>query len=88
LNLVLKIDNIPAKQTARICALLKGMPRSIAGFSPSYMVRFKNIEKNARAIEAMAFVNDDNIYFNAERDLNLPVLELLEQERIDFLYVK
>jgi MscS family membrane protein len=88
LNLILKIDNISAKQTSRICNLLKEIPRSIAGFSPSCTVRFKSIEKNARVIEVMAFVNDDNLYFNAERDLNLAVLELLEQEKIDFLYIE
>ncbi|MCF2147998.1 hypothetical protein IQ276_016520 [Desmonostoc muscorum LEGE 12446] len=64
------------------------MPKSIPGFSPSCTVRFKKIEENARVIELMAFVNDDNLYFEAEKNLNLAILELLEQEEIDFLYVK
>lgn len=64
------------------------MPKSIPGFSPSCTVRFKNIERNARVIEVMAFVNDDNLYFDAEKNLNLAILELLEQEGIDFLYVE
>jgi MscS family membrane protein len=87
LNLVLKIDGISAEQTARICDAIQQMPSSIAGLSPVCTVRFKNIEKNARVIEIMAFVNDDNLYFSAERNLNLAILEMLEQEGIDFLYV-
>ncbi|PNJ91353.1 mechanosensitive ion channel protein MscS [Cylindrospermopsis raciborskii C04] len=87
LNLVLKIDGISARQTARICDSIQQMPKSIAGLSPVSTVRFKNIEKNARVIEIMAFVNDDNLYFQAERELNLAILEMLEQEGIDFLYV-
>jgi MscS family membrane protein len=39
-------------------------------------------------IEIMADVNDDNLYFDAESSLNLAILELLEQEGIDFLAVK
>jgi MscS family membrane protein len=64
------------------------MPTAIPGLSPKCTVRFKNIEKNARVIELMAFVNDDNLYFDAERNLNLAILELLEQEGIDSLYVE
>lgn len=88
LNLILKIDGISAKQTARICDAIQQMPTSIPGLSPKCTVRFKNIEKNARVIELMAFVNDDNLYFDAERNLNLAILELLEQEGIDSLYVE
>jgi MscS family membrane protein len=88
LNLILKIDGISARQTARICDTIREMPKSIPGFSPSCTVRFKNIERNARVIEVMAFVNDDNLYFDAEKNLNLAILELLEQEGIDFLYVE
>jgi MscS family membrane protein len=88
LNLILKIDGISAKQTGRICDAIQQMPKSIPGFSPKCTVRFKNIEKNARVIEVMAFVNDDNLYFDAEKNLNLAILELLEQEGIDSLYVE
>jgi len=88
INLILKIDGISAKQTARICAEIQEMPKSIPGFSPSCTVRFKQIQENARVIEIMAFVNDENLYFDAEKNLNLAILELLEQEGIDFLYVR
>jgi MscS family membrane protein len=36
----------------------------------------------------MAFVNDDNLYFDAEKNLNLALLELLESQGIDSLYVE
>jgi MscS family membrane protein len=88
LNLVLKIDNLSARQTARICDLIQEMPKSISGLIPSCIVRFKSIQNNARVIEIMAYVNDDNLYFDAEKKLNLAILELLEQEGIDFLDVK
>lgn len=84
----LKIDGISAKQTARICDAIQEMPKSIAGFSPSCLVRFVKIEQNARVIEIIAFVNDANLYMDAERNLNLAILELLEQEEIDFMYVE
>jgi MscS family membrane protein len=88
LNLVLKIDGISAQKTARICDAIEQMPKSIPGFSPTCTIRFKNIENNARVIEVIAFVNDDNLYFDAEKKLNLSILELLEQEGIDFLHVE
>lgn len=88
LVLNLKIDGISAKQTARICAALKELPKSIAGLSPACTVRFVNLENNARVLQIMAMVNDANLYFDAERDLNLAILELLEREGIDFLHVR
>jgi MscS family membrane protein len=88
LALTLKIDGISANQTSRICAALQEMPKNIKGFSPSCIVRFKHLEKNARVIELMSFVNDDNLYFEAEKELNLAILRLLEQEGIDFLHVE
>jgi MscS family membrane protein len=87
LSLTLKIDNISASQTARICDAIREMPLSIKGLSKEIIVRFCKIENNARVIKIVVFVNDDNLYFDAERNLNLAILELLEQEGIDFLYV-
>lgn len=88
ISLTLKIDNISAKQTARICDAIREMPSSINGFSKEIIVRFSKIEENARVINIVAFVNDENLYFDAEKNLNLAILELLEQEGIDFLYVE
>lgn len=83
----LKIDGISAEQTGRICDSIEKIPQSIDGFSPSCIVRFKEIERNARVLEIRAFVSDNNLYYQLERNLNLAVLELLEKEGIDFLYV-
>lgn len=88
LVLTLKIDGISAKKTAKICDEIQELPKSIHGLSPSLTVRFKQIDKNARVIEVMAFVNDANLYFDAEKNLNLAILELLEREGIDFLHVE
>lgn len=88
LNLILKIDGISAQQTARICDAIQELPKSLAGFSPNCTVRFKKIEQNARIIEVMAYVNDDNLYFEAEKQLNLAVLEVFEREGLDFLTVE
>ncbi len=87
LSLTLKIDNLSAKQTSKICDVIREMPSSIEGLSKEIIVRFSKIENNARVIKIVAFVNDDKLYFDAERNLNLAILELLEQEGIDFLYV-
>jgi len=88
LSLTLKIDGISSKQTARICDALREMPSNIKGLSKEIIVRFSKIENNARVIKVVAFVNDDNLYFDAEKNLNLAILELLEQEGIDFLHVE
>ena len=87
ISLTLKIDSISAKQTARICDAIQEMSASIKGLSKEMIVRFSHVENNARVIKIVAFVNDDNLYFDAEKNLNLAILELLEKEGIDFLYV-
>ncbi len=84
----IRIDGISAKQTARICEGMRELPKSIPGLIPSCTVRFVNLEQNARVIQIRAMCNDMNLYFDAERNLNLAILELLEQEGIDFLHVR
>lgn len=88
ISLNLRIDNISAKQTAKICDAIREMPKFIKGLSQEIIVRFSKIENNARVINIVTFVNDDSLYFEAEKNLNLAILELLEQENIDFLYVE
>lgn len=88
LNLTLKIDGISAKQTARICNAIQELRKSFLGLSPSFTVRFSRIEQNARVIQIMAFVTDANLYLDIEKGLNLAILEILEQEGIDSLYVE
>jgi MscS family membrane protein len=87
ISLTLKIDNISAQKTSRICDALREMPSRIDGLSKEIIVRFSQIESNARVIKVVAFVNDTNLYFEAEKNLNLAILGVLEQEGIDFLYV-
>lgn len=88
LNLTLKIDGISAQQTTIICNAIKEFPKSFLGLSESFVVRFSGIEENARVIEIKAFVNDANLYFDIERGLNIAILELLEKEGINALYVR
>lgn len=87
LNFTLKIDGISAQKTARICDGIKELTKSFLGISSS-MVRFSKIEENARVIQIRVFVNDANVYFSVERGLNIAILELLEKEEIDTLYVQ
>lgn len=87
ISLTLKIDNISSQQTARICNAIREIPSSINGLSSEIIVRFSHIENNARVIKVVCFVNDENLYFEAEKNFNLAILELLEQEGINFLYV-
>ncbi|MEO1428291.1 MAG: mechanosensitive ion channel domain-containing protein [Cyanobacteria bacterium J06633_8] len=88
INLTLKIDGISAQQTTRICNAIQEFPKSFLGLSESFMVRFSGIEDNARVIKIVAFVNDTNLYNDIERGLNIAILELLEKEGIDALYVR
>lgn len=88
ISLTLKIDNISAAQTNRICNAIREIPASITGLSSEIVVRFSQIENNARVIKVVTFVNDANLYFDAERSLNLALLELMEREQIDFLTVE
>jgi MscS family membrane protein len=87
ISLTLKIDNISAQQTAKICNAIRETPSYIQGLSQEIIVRFSRIENNARVINIVAFVNDDKLYYDAEKNLNLAILEILEKESIDFLYV-
>ena len=88
LNLTLKIDGISARQTSIIYNAIKELPNSVIGLSPSFRVRFSRIERNARVIEIRGFVNDTNLYYDVEKGLNLAILEILEKEGIDSLYVE
>ncbi|MGB3401438.1 MAG: mechanosensitive ion channel domain-containing protein [Microcoleaceae cyanobacterium] len=88
INWDLKIDGISASQTARICDGIKALIPTVKGLAPKNLVRFSKIEGNARVINLRAFVDDPNLYFDAEKDLNLQILQLLEQEGIDTLHVE
>lgn len=88
INLHLRIDGISAEQTNKLCDEIAKLPPSIPGCYEKCLVRFKKIEQNARVLEIRAYVNDSSLYFAAERKLNLGILQLLEREGIDSLYVE
>jgi MscS family membrane protein len=83
LNLILKLDSISAEKTAKICDHIQEMPKSIQGCYELSRVRFSKIELNVRTIEVLAFVSEEKLYFKAEKQLNLAILELLEKEGVN-----
>ncbi|WP_293070336.1 MULTISPECIES: hypothetical protein [unclassified Moorena] len=52
------------------------------------LVLFSHIEENARVIIVRVFVIDPNLYFAAQQNLNLALLQILEKEEIDHLHVE
>lgn len=78
--LILKLDSISSEQTERICNNIQQVTKSIPGCYDLCRVRFMKIELNIRTIEILAFVNQEKYYFDAERKLNLAILEILERE--------
>jgi MscS family membrane protein len=88
LNLILKLDSVSAEKTALICDRIQEMPKSIQGCYELSRVRFSKIELNVRTIEVLAFVNEEKLYFKAEKQLNLAILELLEHEGVNPFSVK
>jgi MscS family membrane protein len=88
INLILKLDSASAEQTARVCDLIQSLPKSMSCCYKIERVRFSKIELNLRTIEILAFVNNEQLYFNAEKQLNLAILELLEGEGISLASVQ
>ncbi|NEO91188.1 MAG: mechanosensitive ion channel [Moorea sp. SIO3G5] len=89
INLTLKVDGISAEQTSRICQAIEEKIPSIYGLHKQNMlVLFSHIEQNARVIIVRVFVIDPNLYFAAQQNLNLAILEILEKEEIDHLHVE
>jgi MscS family membrane protein len=88
LNLILKLDSVSAEKTAMICDRIQEMPKSIQGCYELSRVRFSKIELNVRTIEILAFVSEEKLYFKAEKQLNLAILELLEHEGVNPFSVK
>ncbi|NEO32119.1 MAG: mechanosensitive ion channel [Symploca sp. SIO3C6] len=89
LNLTLKIDGISGQKTAKICASLREICKSLEGVVPEkVIVRFQKLEDNARVILITVLVDQLGLYSTVEEQLNVAILELLEQEGIDSLSVK
>lgn len=78
-----KIDSISAKQSATIMKELEEKVKQIKGVEPkSVMVRFVKIEGTTRVFQILAMNNDDWLYCDAERDINLAILEVAEAHGI------
>lgn len=78
-----KIDSISAQQSATIMKQLEEKVKQIKGLEPkSVIVRFVNIEGTTRVFQIMAKSNDDWLYFDAERDINMAILEVAEAQGI------
>ncbi|NEO66234.1 MAG: mechanosensitive ion channel, partial [Moorea sp. SIO4G2] len=89
INLTLKIDGISAEQTLRICQALEERIPTIDGLHKQKMlVLFSKIEENARVIIVRVFVIDPNLYYAAQQDLNIAILEILQKEEIDHLHIE
>ncbi len=88
INLLLSIDHLSSAQMTKLCKELKRIPVTLDGVHPFSNIRFSKIEQNARTIEITIFAKDRLSYFEAETQLNIAILELLEREEIDFLSVQ
>jgi len=88
INLVLKIDGISAKKTAIICESLRKIPNYIESLNKRCLVWFDGIDGNARVINMRMFANDFCLYYDTYSKLNLAILEILEQENVNTLYVQ
>ena len=87
INLYLTIDHLSSVQMTKICSELKIIPSTLEGVHPFCNIRFSKMEQNARTIQITAFAKDRANYFDAETQLNIAILQLLERENIDFLSV-
>ena len=88
INLTLKIDGISAKQTRLICQAIKENVSSIDGLNKDkILVVFSRLEQNSRVIKIRVFVIEPKLYYDVQSNLNLAVLEILENEEINQLYV-
>lgn len=78
-----KIDSISAKETATILKELEEKIKQIKGLNPSSVtVRFVNIEGNTRVFQIMAKNNDSWLYTEAEKEINIAILEVAEAHGI------
>lgn len=87
--LKLKIDGISANKTARICARIRELPKSIDSLHNRSLVFFRELEGNARVIEIRVYAEEGNsqAYYGTWHKLNIAILAVLEKEGIDLLNV-
>lgn len=88
LDITVEIDGISADQSITIYDALKEMlENDIKGISKKNTVRFKAPKGNARVFQIWASVNDIDEFWNAEKNINLGILRILEREGIETLNV-
>ena len=85
IDITLKIEDIPAEQTTRICNTLRRFPLEIEHLSDRFTVWFSGMEQNARIIKVQAFARVDNLksYRAIWSEINLGILKVMEQEGIE-----
>ncbi|MEG4346059.1 mechanosensitive ion channel [Microcoleus sp. A003_D6] len=88
INLTLRIDGTSAEKTAKICGLIREIPKSIDSLHDRCFVWLDRFEQNARVINIRVFNNNLDLYFDACENLNVATLALLEKEEIDTLHVE
>lgn len=87
LSLDVKVDGISARKTARVFDGISEILKTVENLSPQSLVRLPKLEENARVFKIMAFVCTVSpaLYFKAEKDINIAILHLLEQEGVELL---
>ena len=85
IDITLQIDDICAEQTARICESIRAFPQEIELLSDRFTVWFSGINQNARVIKIKAFAkaNDLKTQRAIWNDVNLAILKLMEEEKIE-----
>ena len=84
--LTLKIDSISTEQIERVCNGIHQLEGRIEGLT-DLVVRFLQIEGNARVFAIMGYARNAKFYYSVEHALNLGILKVLEREGIEHLHV-
>jgi MscS family membrane protein len=88
INIILKIDNISAAKTSRICDAIRSLPKSISSLNDQYTIWFDGLDRNARVINIRVFNNNLDLYNSTCEEVNLAILVILEKEGVDTLHVE
>ncbi len=87
INLKLKIDHISASQVVRIVTSLRELPQKIDLLREKNSVHFTGIEGNTRVISLRYYTKSLKTFKEALHEVNLAILEILAQEKIEHLSV-
>lgn len=85
IDITIEIDDISAQQTDRICQTIRSFPQEINNLNNRFAVWFSNINQNARVIKIQAFAETNNLktYRDIWNEINLSILRVMEQEKIE-----